>query len=77
MSADIEQIKHLPEKFFLASGFDTCRVLISLPELLINIDRYFPLLWLAGRRTEKDGVGYHLESYGYNLKFFNRSTHLN
>ncbi|MBZ0105895.1 MAG: hypothetical protein K8H84_09720 [Sulfuricella denitrificans] len=74
--AAIEQISSMPERFLLAGGFDTCAALIAAPDLLLRTDGYPPLLWLAALSGEKDQVGYHFESYGYNLTF-NRRVHFN
>lgn len=73
--AAIEQISHLPEQFLLAGGFDTAAAFIGNPDLLVRKDGYAPLLWMSGLNVETEGVGYHFESYGYDLTF-NRRVHL-
>ncbi len=74
--AAIEQTANLPEQFLLAGGYDTSAALIGSPDLLLRKDGYPPLLWMAALDTEKSGVGYHYEAYGYNLTF-NRKPHFN
>lgn len=72
--AAIEQTAHLPEHFMLAGGYDTSAALVGSPDLLLRKDGYPPVLWMAALDTEKQGVGYHFEAYGYNLTF-NRKPH--
>ncbi len=75
IDAAIEQLASLPEKFLLAGGLDTCAAFIGSPDLILRADGYPPLLWLAALSGEKKGIGYHFESYGYNLTF-NRRPYL-
>ena len=72
--AAIEQTTKLPQRFLLAGGFYTSAALIGSPDLLLRLDGYPPLLWLAALSGEKENVGYHFEAYGYNLTF-NRRPH--
>lgn len=72
--ATIEQIGKLPSSFLLAGGFDTSAALIGCPDLLIRKDGYPPVIWFSGLETEKQGIGYHFEAYGYHLTF-NRKAH--
>lgn len=72
--AAIEQMAHLPEKFLLAGGVDTAAAMVAAPDLLLRKDGYPPVLWMAGLDTEKLGVGYLFEAYGYHLTF-NRKPH--
>jgi hypothetical protein len=72
--AAIEQSSHLPEQFILAGGYDTSAALVGSPDLLLRKEGYPPVLWMAALDTEKTGVGYHFEAYGYNLTF-NRKPH--
>ena len=74
--AAVEKVNQLPDQFFLAGGYDTAAVLIGTPGLLLRTDGYPPLLWLAALQEQKQEIGYHFESYGYNLTF-NRRNHLN
>ncbi len=71
--AAIERMAGLPSNFLLAGGVDTLATLIGNPDLLFNSKIYAPLLWLAGLHS-KEGEGFYLESYGYNLTF-NRRMH--
>jgi hypothetical protein len=73
--AAIEQVQRLPKQFLLAGGFDTAAAFIGSPDLLLRKDGYPPLFWLSGLESEKEGIGYHFEAYGYNLTF-NRRAHL-
>ncbi len=73
--AALQRTATLPEHFLLAGGFDTCAALVGAPELLRRTDGYPPLLWLGALASEKEGIGYHFEAYGYNLTF-NRRAHL-
>lgn len=70
-----EVMATLPENFLLAGGIDTCAALVGSPDLLLRLDGYPPLLWLAALDGEKREIGYHFEAYGYNLTF-NRRAHL-
>lgn len=72
--AAIEQMASLPADFLLAGGYDTAAAFIGSPDLLLRKDGYPPLLWLSGLDSEKEGVGYHFEAYGYDLTF-NRRVH--
>ena len=72
--AAIEQVANLPDHFLLAGGFDTAAALVGSPTLLLRKDGYPHLLWLAALSEEKKDVGYHFETYGYNLTF-NRRVH--
>ncbi len=72
--AAIEKVSHLPGKFMLAGGYDTAAALVGSPELLLRTDGYPPVLWLAALDTEKTGVNYMFEAYGYHLTF-NRKPH--
>ncbi len=72
--AAIEQISHMPAQFLLAGGYDTSAALVGSPSLLLRKEGYPPVLWMAALDTEKAGVGYHYEAYGYNLTF-NRKPH--
>lgn len=72
--AAIEQTATLPEQFLLAGGYDTSAALVGSPDLLLKKDGYPPVLWMTALDTEKSGVGYHYEAYGYNLTF-NRKPH--
>lgn len=74
--AAIEQMASLPGDFLLAGGYDTAAAFIGSPDLLLRKDGYPPLLWLAGLDSEKEGIGYHFEAYGYDLTF-NRRVHQN
>jgi MoaA/NifB/PqqE/SkfB family radical SAM enzyme len=69
------RVADLPLEFLLAGGFDTCAALTGSPDLLFDPQAYPPLLWLSGLEAEKPHIGYHFESYGYNLTF-NRRAHL-
>ena len=71
----ISNISFLPKKLILAGGFEVCSSIVGSPNLLYRHSGYPPLLWLSGLSTGKAGVGYHFESYGYNLTF-NRRPHL-
>lgn len=72
--AALEQMAKLPEKFLLAGGVDTAAAMVAAPDLLLRQDGYPPVLWMAGLDTEKSGVGYLFEAYGYHLTF-NRKPH--
>lgn len=72
--AAIEQTAKLPEQFLLAGGYDTSAALVGSPDLLLRKDGYPPVLWMTALDTEKSGVSYHYEAYGYNLTF-NRKPH--
>jgi hypothetical protein len=72
--AALEQMAKLPEKFLLAGGVDTAAAMVAAPDLLLRQDGYPPVLWMAGLDTEKLGVGYLFEAYGYHLTF-NRKPH--
>lgn len=72
--AAIEKVGQLPERFLLAGGFDTAAALVAAPELLLRLDGYPPVLWMAALDTEKAGVNYLFEAYGYHLTF-NRKPH--
>jgi hypothetical protein len=72
--ATLEQMAHLPQKFLLAGGVDTAAAMVAAPDLLLRQDGYPPVLWMAGLDTEKSGVGYLFEAYGYHLTF-NRKPH--
>lgn len=74
LPAAIEQMASLPADFLLAGGYDTVAAFIGSPDLLLRKDGYPPLLWLSGLDSEKEGVGYHFEAYGYDLTF-NRRVH--
>lgn len=71
--ACLESMNNLPAELLLAGGVDTFAALIGNPDLLFNTKIYAPLLWLAGLHS-KEGEGYFLEAYGYNLTF-NRRMH--
>ena len=73
--AAIEKINELPQQFILAGGFDTCSAFIGTPNLLLRKDGYPPLIWMTSLINNDDTIGYHIESYGYNLTF-NRRAHL-
>lgn len=70
--ASVEQLESLPDIFLLAGGFDTCAAIIGSPTLLFNERGYAPLLWLSALKDERTNLGYHIESYGYNLTFNQR-----
>ena len=74
--AAVEQLSELPSNISLAGGADLCAALIGSPHLLLRIDGYPPLVWLAGLHAEVESAGYHFEAYGYGLTF-NRRVHLN
>ena len=74
-AAAIENLKSLPENFYLAGGFDTCSAFVGSPNLLLNKKTYPPLLWMTSLKTNQENIGYHIESYGYNLTF-NKRPHL-
>ena len=73
--AAIDNLNSLPDNFYLAGGFDTCAAFIGTPNLLLNKNSYPPLLWMTSLKTDKEKIGYHIESYGYNLTF-NKRPHL-
>ncbi len=73
--AAVEQLAALPDNFLLSGGFDTAAALVAAPDLLLRTDGYPPLLWLGALASEKEGIGYQFEAYGYNLAF-NRRPHL-
>jgi len=75
LPAALEQMAGLPEQFLLAGGLDTSAAFVALPGLLLRKEGYPPLLWLSALTSEKEGIGYHYEAYGYNLTF-NRRAHL-
>lgn len=72
--AAIEKVSQLPERFLLAGGFDTAAAMIAAPDLLLRTDGYPPVLWMAALDSEKAGVNYMFEAYGYHLTF-NRKPH--
>jgi hypothetical protein len=72
--AAVEQTGQLPEQFILAGAYDTSAALVGSPDLLLRKNGYPPVLWLAALDSEKSGVSYHYEAYGYNLTF-NRKPH--
>jgi len=72
--AAIEKTGQLPEQFILAGAYDTSAALVGSPDLLLRKSGYPPVLWLAALDSEKSGVSYHYEAYGYNLTF-NRKPH--
>ncbi|AUH49678.1 hypothetical protein CXB49_01935 [Chromobacterium sp. ATCC 53434] len=74
LPAALEQMADLPGHFLLAGGYDTAAAFIGSPDLLLRKDGYPPLMWLSGLDSEKEGVGYHFEAYGYDLTF-NRRVH--
>lgn len=74
LPAALEKVAQLPEHFLLAGGFDTAAAMISAPDLLLRTDGYPPVLWMAALDTEKAGVNYLFEAYGYHLTF-NRKPH--
>lgn len=72
--AAIEKVSQLPERFLLAGGFDTAAAMVAAPDLLLRTDGYPPVLWMAALDSEKAGVNYMFEAYGYHLTF-NRKPH--
>lgn len=70
----IERVAQLPEHFLLAGGFDTAAAMVAAPDLLLRTDGYPPVLWMAALDSEKAGVNYMFEAYGYHLTF-NRKPH--
>jgi hypothetical protein len=70
----IKQMQQTPDACLLAGGFDTCAAFVGSPDLLLRMDAYPPLLWLAGLAGKNVAIGYHFEAYGYNLTF-NRRPH--
>ncbi len=76
LPAAVEQLRDLPQHILLAGGADVSAALIGSPELLLRLDGYPPLIWLAALGAEIETAGYHFEAYGYDLTF-NRRVHFN
>jgi hypothetical protein len=63
--------------FYLSGAYEVMTLLICMPELLTNTEKYPPLLWFSSmRHSENPNIGFHLEPYGYNLNL-NKRAHLN
>ena len=75
INAAAERMPDLPQNFLLSGAIDTVAAFIANPDILFDKDGYTPLVWLPGM-SGKDGEGYCLEAYGYDLTF-NRRMHFN